>query len=131
MDSVQSEKNKIGNLLLEVMRNGQMTFDEADSRVNNASRRLVQAMHTKHGKVWFGLINRYDNNTPFLREYNPAETLYNFGACFVIPVHDAELERLLKEREETPYTGTKQDAKLVAVIFDKIKELGGEHLHWC
>jgi hypothetical protein len=48
----------------------------------------------------------------------------------VLPAYDAELERMIVERDRTPYTGTGDDSKLVGAIFERIEQLGGHGLFW-
>ena len=56
--------------------------------------------------------------------------IYNFGASFVMPMPDAELERLILERLGAPYTGTREDSKRVEAILARLEEVGGIHLTW-
>ncbi len=106
---------------------------EADASVNNASRRVVEAVRDEHGEAWLGKINLYGaerhGGHPIMWEWD-GSLVYNFGAAFVAPGFDAELVRLIEERDAAPYTGTTDDAKRVDGVFSRLQEIGGVHLFW-
>jgi hypothetical protein len=106
---------------------------EADERVNNANRRVVAAMAEAHGEAWLGKINLYGNERhgghPVMWKWDGG-TVYNFDAAFVVPAFDEELVRLVKERDDAEYTGTKDDAVRVEAIMQRITDIGGVHLFW-
>jgi hypothetical protein len=56
--------------------------------------------------------------------------VYNFGCAFVAPRYDEELVRLVKERDDAPYEGTRKDAERIDVISKRLEEVGGVHLFW-
>jgi hypothetical protein len=104
---------------------------EAHAPTNDRSREIVRLFHERFGECWLGKVNIYKNMPiPPVWKYDPEEMLYNFGADFVLPCYDAELERMIMERHNTPYTGTKADFPLVDAIYNRIAELGGAELHW-
>lgn len=105
---------------------------EAHEGLNQANRTLILAMHEELGQAWLGKINLHsdEDRRRIMWQYDPAEPIYNFGASFVVPMCDAELERLIRERDQAPYEGTKKDYERVETIMARITELGGHHLVW-
>ena len=89
-------------------------------------------MQQDHGQAWLGKINLYsdDDRQRILWQYELGETVYNFGAAFVLPYYDAELERLIRERDQAPYTGARDDRVRVDAIMERIYAVGGVHLFW-
>ena len=106
---------------------------EADEYLNNSCRRLVQAMHDQHGECWLGKVNLYDKErhgaVPVLWKWD-GSLVRNFSCAFVVPTYDETLERLIRERDDAPYTTTAADAVRVGEIIERITALGGEHLYW-
>jgi len=131
-------------LVRSILDNGGCSPLEADSDLNDASRAVVVAMHTEHGSAWLGKINLYDKERhgghPIMWLYggdhycascsSDGWLVYNFGASFVAPAYDAELVRLIAERDDAKYTGTRDDAERVKVIFERLEAIGGTHLTW-
>lgn len=99
--------------------------------LNGEQQRIIEAMQKKHGEAWLGNINLYKatRRNPPIWKWD-GWSVHTFGAAFVIPQFDAELERLILERDNTPWTGTAQDAPLVSAIIDQVYELGGQCLVW-
>lgn len=106
---------------------------EADDAVNNASRRVVDAVHAAHGQAWLGQINLYGEDRGMadrvLRRWDESPVL-NFEAAFVVPGYDDELVRLIIERDVAPYTSMAADVPRVDAITQRIAELGGALLIW-
>ena len=100
--------------------------------LNDRSRLLIQAYRNEHGTAWLGRINLYkeQEGQPVIWECAEAGVAEVYGASFVLPAYDAELERMIVERDRTPYTGTADDSKLVGAIFERIEQLGGHALFW-
>lgn len=99
---------------------------EANSKLNNASRALIVAMHEECGEVWLGCINRYNDKMklqPYIYKWN-GEQVYNFGSDFALPKFDEMLEALLKLWEQ------QSSHQLADMIFRRIEEIGGYQLHW-
>jgi hypothetical protein len=85
----------------------------------------------EHGAAWLGRVNLYKENPDQRIMWEWDETPHcSVAAVFVLPRYDEELERMIRERDETPYTGTAGDSKLVNAIFDRIEALGGQALIW-
>ncbi len=106
---------------------------EADAALNDANRALIAAMAAEHGECWLGKVNLYGEErhgkAPVLWKWD-GDIVYNFGCAFVVPVHDAELERLIRERDDAPYTGAAGDVPRIEAIMARVTALGGLHLLW-
>ena len=118
---------------------------EFDMSINDISRDKADAMYRENNRVcYLGKINLYGNERKKefkLVKYTPEkkhETLtedersfiYNFEFAFCLPVYDAELERMINDRDNAPYNGTSQDSVLVGKIMDRITVLKGVNLFW-
>lgn len=111
---------------------------ESDDEINDASRAVVEAMRAEHGQAWLGKINLYDADRVKNGGGRPEQVLWkwdgslvhNFEACFVAPCFDAELVRLIVERDAAPYTGTREDCARIEAITDRINAIGGVNLFW-
>lgn len=131
----QARRRLLKSLLRSMRESGGFCPKENDWHLNNASCNLVEAMISEHGaNVRFGRINLYtqeDKEKPIWspKEKNQAER-WVFGACFVLPKYDAEIERLILERDRSEYTGTKDDFQRVNKIVNRIKDVNGVLLHW-
>jgi hypothetical protein len=126
-----------------IRRSGGLHPEEADSERNDANRGVIEAMAAAHGgECWLGRVN-LDHGLPkdddSEHEHFYADVplwrwsgkpVYNFGASFVVPRHDAELERLIRERDAAPYTTTAADYQRVTAIHERVTEVGGALLHW-
>lgn len=102
---------------------------EVDERVNEASRRLVEAYCQAYGTCWLGRINP-DSGEMILYEYRPGDTLYTFGADFVIPTYDQVLVNMISGRLSAEYKGTSDDYKRVSAIHERVYRLDGDTLAW-
>lgn len=105
-----------------------------DNTINNANRKLIKVMAETHGgEVWLGKINLYDadrkNNLPIMWKWD-GDLVHNFDCAFAVPAYDEELVRLVKERDEAEYTGTREDAVRVEKIMARITDIGGVSLVW-
>ena len=105
---------------------------EFDMSINDISRETIQAMKNEFGTCFLGKINLYGEERG--KEYKLVEytgqKVYNFEYTFCMPVHDTELERMITERDHTPYTGTKDDYIRIEAITKRIYSVGGENLFW-
>ena|GEM_PF-3402943 len=132
MIAVETAAKRLTDAVCKGLRLGDGCLPECYTPVNDASRAVVRAMLQDHGQAWLGKINLYsdDDRQHILWQYEPGEAVYNFGAAFVLPCCDAELERLIRERDAASYTGTRDDGKRVDAIVQRIGALGGVHLVW-
>jgi len=104
---------------------------EANETWNDTQRRLILDTAAQHGQAWLGKINLYDNDKNNLVIWQWAgDVVYNFGCAFVIPAYDADLEKMILDRANAPYTGTAGDYPLVNAICNRIESLGGHCLVW-
>lgn len=131
--SVQDAKKDLTNKVVPyLVEDG--CLPEADEGINGASRTLIRAMHKEHGEAWLGNVNlhkRYKGEEEAaMWKYNAEDAIYTFGAAFVAPRYDAELVRLIDERFDAPYMGTKEDYERIEKIYTRLAEIGGENLHW-
>ena len=125
-----------------IRRGGGFHPEEADPILNEASRAVIEAMAAANGgECWLGRVNLYKGwpedddgqheplhwTTPLWKwTENP---VCNFGASFVVPRYDADLERLIRERDIAPYTTTATDCERVTVIHARLDAVGGVNLH--
>jgi hypothetical protein len=117
--------------------------DEADPELNEANQGVIEAMAAAHGgECWLGHVNlEHDLPDDDDGHHEPphdatplwkwsGKPVYNFGASFVVPRYDAELERLIQERDAAPYTTTAADYQRVTAIHERVDAVGGVCLHW-
>lgn len=102
---------------------------EASGRLNDRSRLMVAAYRNEHGAAWLGKANADsdlggDDRT--LWEWD-GSTVYNFGACFVLPAYSEEVDRLIREYREGGLAGMYGRAER---LFRRVEELGGSTLLW-
>ncbi len=106
---------------------------EFEPITNKYSRSIIRAFRHEHGSAWLGNVNLYGDNRgkrdAILTEYTRG-MVYNFQYSFIIPEYNQELEQLILDRDNAPYTGTKADCVRIDTIFAKIEALNGKHLHW-
>jgi len=93
MIAVATAEKRLTDAVCKGLRLGDGCLPECYTPVNDASRAMVRAVHEDHGQAWLGKINPYsdDDRQHILWQYEPGETVYNFGAAFVLPCYDAEL----------------------------------------
>jgi hypothetical protein len=100
---------------------------EGDWKQNTISRNKARAMKRQYGKCFLGKINLYNKTDTILKEYNRG-MIYNFGADFILPEYNAEIENMIKEYNNQPYSSKIiQDIKK---IINKIESLNGINLLW-
>jgi hypothetical protein len=131
--SIQEAKASHTKAFFESVKMGEGWPVEADDNLNDACRRLVQAIADDNGEAWLGRINLYGSErhgaSPYMWKWD-GSLVRNFSCAFVLPAFDAELERLIKERDDAPYTTTAADAVLVEAIIERVTAVGGHHLFW-
>jgi hypothetical protein len=106
---------------------------EFDMSINDISRAKIAACAEIWPEVWLGHVNLYGDDRhggKAIMQKWEGELVYNFEYAFAIPGHDAELEKLIRDRDDAEYTGTTDDYKRVDAIFARIETLGGETLSW-
>ena len=119
---------------------------EADPELNDANRDVIQAMAAEHGgECWLGRVNLHHGlpetededdgqHEPFQADVAmwrwSGKPVYNFGASFVLPRHDAHLEQLIRQRDAAEYTTTDADYERVTAIHERVAAVGGVLLHW-
>ena len=132
MIAVETAEKRLTDAVRDGLRLGDGCLPECYTPVNDASRAMVRAMLQDHGQAWLGKINLHsdDDRRRIMWQHEPDDTIFTFGAAFVLPCYDAELERLIRERDEAPYTGTRDDAKRIDPILQRIVAIGGVHLSW-
>lgn len=105
---------------------------EFDMSINDISREVIAAMKAEYGTCFLGKVNLYGEERK--KEYKLVEytgqMVYNFEYGFCLPCYDAELERMINERDKAEYTGTSDDSKRVSAIVDRIYSLNGKNLFW-
>jgi hypothetical protein len=105
---------------------------ELDKSINDISRDIINAMKDKYGICFLGKINLYGKERE--KDYKLVEyvgqKIYNFDYEFCLPCYDAELEKMINDRDKAEYEGTGKDYKLVTAITERIYELDGRNLFW-
>ena len=96
---------------------------EFDSGLNDLTRKKISCFLREHGQAWLGRINPGFDKGPILREHT-GELVYNFSANFIVPTNDSELVQLIEKWRN------KSEIKVLDAIHLRIKQLGGDHLHW-
>lgn len=120
--SVKEASERLGRELARVRAEGHAAIPESDSRVNEASRAIVDAMAKEHGEAWLALENPRKGEQ-FVWKWD-GSTVYNFGADMVLPCDDAELRRLLAAfREKSSIMG-------IRAVHDRLSAIGGQILLW-
>jgi hypothetical protein len=105
---------------------------EADESHNDKERTAIETHAAAYGgEAWLGLMNAYSGRkgAPTHERWD-GELVRNFGADFVIPRFDGELDRLLLERDAAPYEGVRDDSARVGAIIERVHALGGRMLVW-
>jgi hypothetical protein len=131
MDRVNEARQALVNEMVKWHWDGWFNFPEADETINNLSRFVIDAMQQEHGEAWLGKINLYndgDRARPIWKWED--ETVYNFGASFVMPRDDQVLRDLILARDAAEYTTAVDDMERLDVIMDRIVEVGGITLVW-
>jgi len=95
----------------------------SDEDVNESMRGILRAFTEAYPESYLGRVNL--RGRPAMWPARESEWL-NFDSDFIVPKYNAELEKLINDRELEEYTGTAKDAKLVRAIFAKVADLGGE-----
>lgn len=118
----------------EILRNSRGCPNELyDMELNDIScQAIIAYANIYEGQTcYLGKVNRYseDKGKPYLVPYS-GQQVFNFEYNFMIPVYDARLINLIADRDETEYTGTREDFVLVTEIMDRIEGLKGIHLFW-
>lgn len=133
MSAVSQARSKLSRELRRGLLEGEGCLPEADTAINAASRGVVSAMREEHGEAWLGKINLHGDErhgaVPVMWKWD-GELVYNFGCAFVAPKYDEELAKLIRERDDAPYTGTAPDAVRVEAIFERVYAIGGIYLNW-
>ena len=133
---IQEARNTLSRTVAQSARDNDGWPGEADSSVNNASRRVVEAM-AEQGEAWVGKINLYDadrmknggTREGILVRWN-GEPVLNFEYAFVAPRFDEQLVQLIVDRDVGPYTSSTDDYAKITEIFDRLTAIGGVHLFW-
>ena len=139
----EAKKQLTTGLFDSIRRGGGFHPEEADPVLNAASRKVIEAMAAANGgECWLGRVNLHkgqreddDGRHEPLHWQTPlwkwtGKPVCNFGASFVVARFDAELERLIRERDAAPYTTTAADYERVTVIHERLDAVGGVRLHW-
>ena len=131
IDALQHEKEHLADVVSrDVIQHGSVR--EANTSVNNSSRRCIKKMHEHYGECWIGKINKHkeDEDKPAIYKHDPLVLVCNFEADFVLPQFDQTLVDLLTERWNAPYTNANDDYVRILKINERIEKVQGVHLIW-
>jgi hypothetical protein len=110
---------------------------EADTRINDANRAVIRAVHDEYGQAWLGRINLDGEDRVKNGGGQDEKILWlwdltivsNFGADFVLPSFDEGIVKLIRERDTQGFLA-QADWKRIEEIQNRISELRGVHLFW-
>lgn len=114
--------------------NGYFNLLESDDINNDLNRAIIKAFKEENKTAYIGFINlskekiinlNEGNNTTILEEY-VGQTIYNFGANFIIPQKDDILEDLIKKWNIIKPS----NLKLLDKIYERIDTLKGINFIW-
>ena len=133
MSVVQAAK-ALTNAVVDSMMENEGNVGEAESRINDASRKLIAAIEETHGEAWLGFMERQRKDLlmpskEVMWKWG-GDLVYNFGADFVVPRFDQELDNLIKERSDAPYEGVAKDKIWVDKIANRVAAINGHLLLW-
>jgi len=124
-----AELNTIGRgELMRDCQGGDFGASEFNRTHNRISRAKVRAMLRENGSVFIWDCNPFEK-TAVVWEYKRG-MVYNFDGSFITPQYDIDLEWMMRDRLESPYTGATDDFTRINAIFDKADEMGMTHLTW-
>ena len=103
---------------------------EADEAVNDSALHVIRAMYTEHERAVLVSVNYAPKGEEKVRSWDGKSRICTFDADAVLPVDDAELRRLIDERDAAPYTGTNADSGRIHAIYARIEAVGGYSLVW-
>lgn len=103
---------------------GILNLTEADETYNDFNREMIDAFKMIHKKCYLGNVNVYGDKPEKLIEEYTGQKIYNFSYSFCIPKHDEQLEKLIRDWNDTG------NANLVDEITDRIEKIGGFNLIW-
>lgn len=114
---------------------GNFGFSEFDSEdVNSITLQKISLYNELYPDCYLGKVNLYDNDrgqkSAILCKYVTGQRVYNFSYSFMIPCYDAELVKMIYDRDVAEYTGTKADYIRVDAIHARVEKLGGMQLIW-
>ena len=104
---------------------------EADGEWNDEQRAIITTMRDAHGEAWLGVINvdRGSEDEPVIWQWDGG-LVYNFGAAFVMPAFDDDLDALIRERAKAAYTDGKADIARIDAIMTRVRQCQGRFLVW-
>ena len=134
MDHVSEASRALGQEIRRAHVDGDGSMPEADAGVNDASRRMIEAVKREHGSAWLYKINLHGeergNEHEAAFEWDGSSPIYNFGCDAVAPFRDAELVGLIMARDAGPYTSVRDDVPRVNAIMDRIRAIGAHLVIW-
>ncbi len=145
-DKVEDAKNKHVDAFLDSINRNENCDDcpgEADDRLNESCRHVIQAMFDTHGEAWLGNINLYEDGhqpedddgfePPHRNEAMwlwSGKRVLNFGCVFVLPKRNETIEKMILSRRDARYLSGEEDCRRIAEISKAIKDAGGIYLCW-
>jgi hypothetical protein len=138
IETLQEARNRLTREVVRSARENDGWPGEADDAVNDVCRDVIRACFENYGEAWLGHVNLYDDrrvkngggrDEQIMWKWDGA-FVCNFEVAFVAPKFDAELVRLIRERDAGPYTTADADYKRIEAIHERLAAIGGVHLFW-
>lgn len=113
---------------------GPLELREADKTYNDWNREMIDALRQKHGKLYLGKINFYEDKRKdvvaggTVYEEHTGGEVYNFACDYVVPCRDEELQKLVQQWNGN--TSLPAPSAIIDKIFERVEKLGGVHLIW-
>ena len=87
-------------------------------------------MKREHGACFIWTCNPWEKDNSFIcREYKKG-MVFTFAGSFITSRYDSHLEKLLKDRLRSKYTGTKDDSLRIDEIYKYAEKLNMSILIW-
>lgn len=118
--------------VLQSIRDGEHEMEAGypyENPLNDRQRQVIAAYQEEKGECWLGELNSPKPDDPRLWKWDGTLVL-NFGASFVVPCFDQELDDLIAEWRRGSMQTSRGAYENVKTIYARVEELGGTALIW-